>query len=676
MSVALDEKIRGCLYGAAIGAEMGFRKYAEFEHPADYESIIGRAFELKLEWPEAPLLDKSNTWNASLLHLLTSVASCYTGKKGRIIPEDWAAALKQDEAVSQDPAFWLMDIHSTQELLKEGTHPRLSGLGAVPTGNVCTAMIPVGIYHAGDPEGAYLDAVEIASVTQRSPAVEWAALTAAAVAEALKPNATPDSVIAKTLELAGKFAETVFDDLSKLVNGARECTPEQFPQYYADMLQAEQRVWIGQNPVGWALLLLAHCGSNPEKLIAAALMGKFTAVRVPVAGALAGALCGMKGWSETWVQEVDASVNPMLELGSLVQAKLAYERMVIQEIEAVAVPAEPEEVALYERIYGCILAGAIGNAMGSPLEAQSYLDIEAKYPGGVTTILEPSRLESEDDNQMAMLLIETYIRRNGSPVSARDFGETWKAKLKRSHFFYCMQNSYDMIKGGMDARIAGHWSMVTGSTVMCMEPVGMYHLCDPVNAYIEATSISYMYQRGLDVTAASILAASVSAAFRPRATVDSILQAALNAAPKEKMITFDKRQIETPYDFISKCLEVAAKYTDAFEARQELYDKCLYYHWIDPLELLGLSYAMFLIADGDVRLSAIGGTNIGRDSDTIAGRAAMLSGALRGSSNVPQEWINMFQKESLERIQVNSRAFTDFLLQKKLPYMKERQMML
>jgi len=83
---------------------------------------------------------------------------------------------------------------------------------------------------------------------------------------------------------------------------------------------------------------------------------------------------------------------------------------------------------------------------------------------------------------------------------------------------------------------------------------------------------------------------------------------------------------------------------------------------IDPLELWGLALAMFKIADGDVRQAAIGGTNIGRDSDTIAGRAAMLSGTLRGASAVPAEWVKMFSRASLKRIQTqrNDAGEADF----------------
>jgi ADP-ribosylglycohydrolase len=119
---------------------------------------------------------------------------------------------------------------------------------------------------------------------------------------------------------------------------------------------------------------------------------------------------------------------------------------------------------------------------------------------------------------------------------------------------------------------------------------------------------------------------------------------------------------------------VAGKYTDVLAARKELCEKCLHYHSIDPLEYLGLSYAMFRIAKGDVRQAAIGGTNIGRHSDTISGRAAMLSGTLKGSAGIPKEWIAMFRpEESLERIRTKAGRIAHFITKRKLPVMRERQ---
>lgn len=229
---------------------------------------------------------------------------------------------------------------------------------------------------------------------------------------------------------------------------------------------------------------------------------------------------------------------------------------------------------------------AIGNAMGSPVEGRMYWEIDEIYPGGVTSILEPGRLESEDDNQMAMLLFETYLERNWMPIMARHFGKIWHDRLDRDHFFpLCMGNAYDLIRQGWDPRITGHWSVVTGSTVICMEPVGIYHLADPEFAAIDGAAISYMYQRGLDNAAATMLAATVAEVLRPTATVDTVVQAALNAASRAPLHTFDDRPFDSAYDYLVACLEIADRHDDVFAVRKDLYDRCLLYHLIDPLEL-------------------------------------------------------------------------------------------
>jgi ADP-ribosylglycohydrolase len=182
-----------------------------------------------------------------------------------------------------------------------------------------------------------------------------------------------------------------------------------------------------------------------------------------------------------------------------------------------------------------------------------------------------------------------------------------------------------------------------------------------------------MYQRGLDMVAATMLAATVAEAFKPEAMVDSVCRAALAAAPRGPLRTFDKRPFRSSRDYLETCIEVADKYTDVLKVRKELYRRCLLYHMIDPLELWGFALAIFKIARGDVRQAAIGGTNIGRDSDTIAGRAAMLSGILRGAGNVPEEWVALFGKDALARIDRNADRLADLVVNRKLPALARRK---
>ncbi|MHB9129554.1 MAG: ADP-ribosylglycohydrolase family protein [Armatimonadota bacterium] len=680
----LEERIKGCLLGAAIGAELG---YSRLTNPERFTQAA-EVFQVDLQ--PATTEELPGRVNARRVTPFINLGvQAYLAQGGRVSPEGFASLLKDDNAIA-GPVFSWDIIHSIQEILKEGMHPRISGHGAAPCGLIAAAMPAVGIYHFGDPEYAYLDGVELASVAQPRLGADWAALCASAIAAAFDADATPTSIIDIVLKIAHQNNKELFYQLNEPMGYVEWQLAEEatFLNWWmtaggcGTSLKGEH--WIASNPIRFVLPLLKRYADDPHKLMALIVSPQPASwfdgmigghpVSAVIAGAISGALHGADIFPAEWRTWAEPVAAPWYAIQEVVHTRLQKEREIITVTERAAAPRQGEISLLHDKVYGCILAGAIGNAMGSPVEGQMYWEIDAKHPGGITGILDPKRLESEDDNQMAMLLTETYLEREGLPVMARHFGNSWRDRLNRDHFYaLCMGNSYDLICQGWDPRIVGHWSVVTGSTVMCMEPVGVYHAADPEYAAIDATAVSYMYQRGLDVLAARMMAATVANALHPDATVDSVLQAALDAAPKEKMHTFDERPFHSAYDYISTCLEIADKYNDVLAVRAELYEKCLLYHMIDPLELWGYALAMFKVADGDVRRTAIGGTNIGRDSDTIAGRGAMLAGTLRGAGNVPEEWKQLFTASSLERIKRNAARFADFIVEQKLPRMQQRQ---
>jgi ADP-ribosylglycohydrolase len=675
-----DDRVRGSLIGAAIGAELGFSKLVR---PENFGIADGAGvFSVKLE----PVFDfveqKGRIYDTNSRPIIDFGIRVFLEKQGRVTPEDFGGLFKDDQGIAK-PAFAWDGLHTVQELLKEGMNPRISGLGNAPAGFISAAMLGVGIYHFADPEYAYIDGVELASVAQCRDGADWAALAAGAIARALDPSADEEKVVDTVLKLAHGNNREVFYALNSLCREAFSMlgynTEEEFADWWlngggrTDL--SNDQSWFAYNPIICVLPLLKRWGREPEKLMALLLTPQNNACSVSpvIAGAIIGALHGADVFPKEWVAWAEPIAGAWFGIADVAAKRRKEEKGIIAVVDRLRDKRVDGESLLFDKVYGCILAGAIGNAMGSPVECMFYWEIDGKYPDGIRTVLNPNHLETEDDNQMAMLLVETYLQREGHPVTARHFGHAWHDQLNRQHFYCnCMGNACDLIRKGWDPRIIGHWSVVTGSTVMCMEPVGIYHLADPENAGIDAKAISHMYQRGLDVTAAAILASTVAEAFKPEATVDSICEAALNAAPREKMNTFDKREFDTPYQYLSKCLEIAEKYDDVFAIRKELYDKCLFYHAIDPLELLGFALAIFKVADGDVRLSAIGGTNIGRDSDTIAGRAAMLAGTLRGGCSVPQEWIDLFRPAVLDRIRRNSARLAEFITDKKMGTMRAR----
>jgi len=677
----------GALIGAVIGAELAFGRlvrihagFATAWNAPPLETELAPA----LKWKPEP----SNQWWSKLTGLLQLGVNTYARANGRARPEEFAAELARDKTALA-PAFCLDGLHTTQELLREGMHPRITGMNTAPDGIISAVMPIVGLFHFGDPSRAFLDGVELASVAQPRVGADWAGACAALVATAFSATGSKD-LYAPVQAILREESRDLALEYNRLVWGLPMTDDAAFMTRYQETAavtpQSPDALWVDSNPARAALPALMNFHDQPQKMMRAIINTRHYAmpaeggwtgancVAAMTAGAAAGAMHGPEIFPAEWLAWAWPLTKPLLAIVPIVRARVVEERGILASVQTLAAPRKNGESKLHDKIKGALLAGAIGNAMGSPVECSMWYDIDKKYPNHVLTVLDPSKLESEDDNQMAMLLVETYLERQGSPVMARHFGQTWRRKLNRDHFFpLCMGNSYDLIMSGQDPRITGHWNVVTGSTVMCMEPAGIYNVADPSWATQDAVAISYMYQRGLDVAAAGMLAATTAAALRHDATIDRVLEAALDAATTSPLKTFDRRKFKSARHYIETCLKVASKYDDVLAARAELYDKCLFYHCIDPLELWGLALAMLKIADGDVRQAAIGGTNIGRDSDTIAGRAAMLAGALRGAGNVPREWVAMFSPASLARIDTNAAALTDLVANKKPAAMRRRQ---
>lgn len=686
MSLTLHARIRGSLLGAAIGAGLG---QGPAMHPERYAAVTPEnVFALELEVGGTIPEDPGRQYHASITPLIDLGVRAYVEKGGRVTPEDFARLFRDDAGIAV-PAFPWDGLHTTQEVLLEGMPPRIAGLGNAPCGLVCAAMPAVGIYHHHDPDYAYLDGVELAAVNQPRLGSDWAGLCAAAVAAAFADEATPDAVVETILRMAFRVDKDLFYrlDMTNISVRLHGASPEAFAQWWLSidpMEVTQENWWIAYHPVRFVLPLLRQFAADPRQFFALltatpssywldALSGNKVVAAV-IGGAVLGALYGPDYFPAAWRADAAPVAARWDALLPVVDARAAEERRIIAASERLTRDDGGEMTLLQRKIYGCMLAGAIGNAMGSLTENMHYWEIDARYPDGIQQPLDPSRLETEDDNQMAMLLFETYVAEEGRPVTARRFGQTWLERLNRDQFFnLCMGNAYDLIRRGWDPRISGHWAVVTGSTVMCMEPVGVYHLADPEFAAIDATAIAYMYQRGRDVVAAAILASAVAAALCPDATVESVLQAALQAAPREPMAQFDRRQDRTPRDYFARCLAVAGRYDDVRAVRPALYDECRLYHPIDPFELLGFALAIFQVARGDMRRCAIGGASIGRDADTIAGRSAMLAGALNGPATVPPEWVALFKHESLERIRHNAVRLADQIAGPRLARLRRRQ---
>ena len=296
------------------------------------------------------------------------------------------------------------------------------------------------------------------------------------------------------------------------------------------------------------------------------------------------------------------------------------------------------EKSIQNRIKGAIFGSVIGNVMGSPVENWDWKKIEKTY----REIQEPllmNRIESEDDFRIAILYYETYLAYKRA-IGPEDLAEIWVKKFTEADkFFWCMRNSLELLKRGVSPRQTGLYNINTGSAIMAIAPVGVFNMGFPDRAYQEALSLAYMYQPEPDALTAAALAAGVSVAFSNDATPALICDTILKFCSKKKLVHWDDRKLDSVYQSVEKGLEIADKYSNWREAREEIYRELLQWHAIDPIEVLTLSTALFKITNGNFLEGLKAGTNIGRDSDTISNIIGTLLGAMHGYGVIPQEWL-------------------------------------
>jgi ADP-ribosylglycohydrolase len=104
----------------------------------------------------------------------------------------WLPDMEREDTLLQ--RLFLAEKWLVTKLHYAHTDPREAGVGNMVNCGAAMYMAPVGVANAGDPDGAYAEAIEIAGAHQSSYGREAAGVFAAAVAAAMTPGATAEDV--------------------------------------------------------------------------------------------------------------------------------------------------------------------------------------------------------------------------------------------------------------------------------------------------------------------------------------------------------------------------------------------------------------------------------------------------------------------------------------------------
>ena len=337
------------------------------------------------------------------------------------------------------------------------------------------------------------------------------------------------------------------------------------------------------------------------------------------------------------------------------------------------------EATLKDKFYGCICGSHIGSAMGAAVEGEPYAKTEATY--GTLQTLEPYEHydngwlctpgTTEDGIERQKMIITAMLTKQDR-VNAEDVRTVWLRDMNPlapgnvSEPFEAALLA--MAKAGIPARDIGKYCDYSNlvSFARACHPIGLINAGDEKAAKEDVMEVGQLYQgtnsKGLQW--ACVTAVAIAAATRPRATVESVIQAVYDHCNGRQVVEgrgdwYPRWAGLDIAEEIEKALDATKHCKNFRELRVEL-DK-IYFAYGIPYsqafanEIVTKGMCVFKMVGGDVKEAIIAAVNLGRDTDCAAAVAAGIAGAFSGTETLPAEWIAQVDYATTQNPYTNSK---------------------
>lgn len=325
------------------------------------------------------------------------------------------------------------------------------------------------------------------------------------------------------------------------------------------------------------------------------------------------------------------------------------------------------------KIRGCIIGGAIGDALGAPIEFDSYESIVRKYgQNGVTGFVEHSDGKGEftDDTQMTLFTIEGLIRYiiRGSckgisslelvvyhayqrwmytqgeivnsiyydKISTENNGWLIKEPLlhkRRAPGMTCLASlrrdlCIDREIGSIDYKIND--SKGAGG-IMRVAPIGLFASATFSTA-VEVAALTHSHPLGF--LSAGVFAEIIFHCYTGNFIQESILKTIRFV---ENQTNFDCSEI---IEIIQETIQLSKEYKEGTISLtiQECIEQ-LGGGWVAE-EALAITLFVSLVYENDYKNGVLAAVNHSGDSDTTGSMVGQLLGLCNGIEAIPQEWID------------------------------------
>jgi len=332
----LFKKVYGSLIAAAAGDAMGGP--VETMHYKKIKELYVRVTEF-MDYKCPPGIDPDPVKSPAYSHstrrgtytddtrLRNLLCRAIIKKNGRVTADDVAATWLDE---MNPNFFWFSITDSYYKIRLSKTRVREAGRLNIQDNSSAMCISPIGLINAGDPTQAAMDAYDVASLSHDGYSREAACAIAAAVAEAMSPKATVDSIIEASIKcIPDGDASPIPDAIKKAVSIAKETfdVEELTAELYKNILikwdcrrpsyeeHTEDKGWSPSiNPLETIPVALAFVqftqGDPKEAILAGVNFGRDCDSIATMIGSICGAFRGIDSVPRDWVDIVEKA-NPL-----------------------------------------------------------------------------------------------------------------------------------------------------------------------------------------------------------------------------------------------------------------------------------------------------------------------------------------------------------------------------
>jgi ADP-ribosylglycohydrolase len=356
--LTLDDRITGCLTGAAVGDALGgpVEGYSPDQiverHGGRVSGIVGPWNE---DWrtarPLAPYHkgDGHVTDDTLMTHVLIRVYETVRDHldayavADHLVPElistpRWIPELEAEALPLQ--RIFLAEKWIVARIHYGHADPREAGTGNIVNCGAAMYMAPVGLVNAAHPAAAYAEAIDVAGAHQSSYGREAAGVFAAAVAAACHPDATPVTVVETCLALAKDGTRDAIEAVCEVATRHRDTESALRelrtavapfdtvgPNYRDPSLGARRpsRIHsVEELPVALGMLLIGG-GDYRRTVLGSVNYGRDCDSIATMSGALVGALGGAAAIPADWAKRVAEASRLDLQEPARALTEVAFE---------------------------------------------------------------------------------------------------------------------------------------------------------------------------------------------------------------------------------------------------------------------------------------------------------------------------------------------------------------